>query len=419
MMTPEQQLELIKRGTVEIIQEKELLEKLRKKKQLLVKAGFDPTAPDIHLGHTVLLRKLRHFQECGHKVIFLIGDATALVGDPSGQSATRKVMTWEEVEKNAQTYEEQIGKILDTKDHRIFERRHNSEWFSRHGRKEKDFPPFTFEQMVELMNKYTIVRILERDDFQKRLKENKPISYLETFYPLMQGYDSVKLQCDVELGGTDQKFNLLVGRELQREYGQEPQVVITTPLLEGLDGVNKMSKSFGNHISINESPKEMFGKIMKISDEMMWKYFELLTDLDIASVKELHPRDAKKTLAQDIVKKYYDQATAKIAEDAFEQGVGKGERVDCEKILVTKKYLDSTGEYCNIPILLVGSGLTVSTSEARRKIDEGAVKLDGQPITAFSENYQIPVDKVRDGSIISLGWRAFTIEFPDVGGTSG
>ncbi len=391
-MTPEAQLEKLKRGTVEIIQEAELLEKLRKKKPLIVKAGFDPTAPDIHLGHTVLLRKLRHFQECGHKVIFLIGDATALVGDPSGQTVTRKTMTWQEVETNAKTYEEQVSRLLDTRNKSVFERRHNSEWFSR----------FAFEQLVELSSKYTIARILERDDFQKRLKANKPVSYLETFYPLMQGYDSVMLKSDVELGGTDQKFNLLVGRELQREYRQEPQIVITTPLLEGLDGVQKMSKSLGNHIGINEPPKEMFGKLMSISDEMMWRYFELLTDENLKEVKNLHPREAKKRLAGKIVGQYHGPDKAKKAAEEFERSVGKGLPQENPRHPLTPEMKTGDGKNYYLPKFLVASGIVSSASEARRKIDEGGLRINGAPW----KTYEIPAGKVKKGDILQIGKRS-------------
>ena len=392
-MTPEQELEKIKRGTVEIIQEKELLEKLRKsqreKKPLLVKAGFDPTAPDIHLGHTVLLRKLRHFQECGHKVIFLIGDATALVGDPSGQTITRKLMTEGEVTQNAVTYEKEVGRILDVQDKTRFERRHNSEWFK----------GFAFKDIVQLGSKYTIARILERDDFQKRLKEGKPISYLETFYPLMQGYDSVMLKSDVELGGTDQKFNLLVGRELLREYGYEPQVVITTPLLEGLDGVSKMSKSLGNHIGISESPKEMFGKIMSISDDMMWKYYELLTDEDIPTVRDLHPRQAKKKLATLLVTHYHDALAAQRAAEEFERSVGKGLPQENPKHPFTSDMKTKEGTAYHLPKFLVASGMASSHSEARRKIEEKALRLNGTPWM----QYDIPVGDVKVGDIFQIG----------------
>ncbi|HOX09230.1 MAG TPA: tyrosine--tRNA ligase, partial [Candidatus Omnitrophota bacterium] len=286
-MDASKQLEIIRRGAVEIINETALVEKLKKKKQLVIKAGFDPTAPDIHLGHTVLLRKLRHFQDLGHKVIFLIGDATALVGDPSGQTQARKVLSRDEVEANAKTYEKQVGKVLRTADKEAYERIHNSAWFSKFG----------FEHFVQLAQRYTVARLLERDDFQKRLREQKPVSFLELFYPLMQGYDSVMLDADVEVGGSDQKFNMLVGRDLQEAYGKEPQVVITMPLLIGTDGTAKMSKSYGNYIGINETAKEIFGKVMSVSDELMLSYYELLTDEDMKAVRAMHPMDAKKNLA--------------------------------------------------------------------------------------------------------------------------
>ncbi|MFH1857670.1 MAG: tyrosine--tRNA ligase [Candidatus Omnitrophota bacterium] len=396
-MTPEQQLELIKRGTMEIVQEKELLDKLRKKKQLIVKAGFDPTAPDIHLGHTVLLRKLRHFQECGHKVIFLIGDATALVGDPSGQSATRKPMTREEVERNAKTYEQQVAKILDTKNPSLFARRHNSAWFARNA--------FGFEQMVELAGKITIARLLERDDFQKRLKENRPISYLETFYPLMQGYDSVMLTADVEVGGTDQKFNLLVGRELQREYRQEPQVIITTPLLEGLDGVQKMSKSLGNHIGINESPKEIFGKVMSVSDEMMWKYYELLTDENLEEMKKLHPREAKKHLASFLVSQYHGKPAAERAGEEFERSVGKGLPQENPKYPLISEMKTEDGKAYHLPKFLAASGVASSASDARRKIEEKALKYNGTTWLRLD----IPVSQVKIGDIFQIGKKSVEV----------
>jgi len=302
------QLEIIKRGAVEMISEQALVEKLKRGKPLIIKAGFDPTAPDIHLGHTVLLRKLRHFQDLGHKVIFLIGDATALVGDPSGQSAARKILTQDEVEENAKTYEKQVGKILKTDCRVAFERVHNSGWFSK----------FNFEDFVQLAQRYTVARLLERDDFQKRLKDNKPISFLELFYPLMQGYDSVQLAADVEVGGTDQKFNMLVGRDLQEAYKKEPQVVITMPLLVGTDRAAKMSKSYGNYIGINEPAKEIFGKVMSISDESMYSYYELLTDEDLRKIKSMHPMDAKKNLAYLIVKDYHGQEEAAAEKKNFE-----------------------------------------------------------------------------------------------------
>ena len=375
----EEQLELIKRGAVEIIRLGELKNKLehscKTKKPLIIKAGFDPTVPDIHLGHTVLLRKLRHFQELGHKVIFLIGDATALIGDPSGQTKTRKTLTWDEVDKNAKTYEKQVGKILDIKDTKVFERQHNSRWFSRGGARTQFF---TFEKFVEIAKNYTTARLLERDDFQKRIKENKPITFLELFYPLMQGYDSVELRADIEIGGTDQKFNMLVGRNLQQAYGQEPQVVITMPLLEGTDGVDKMSKSLGNYIGIDEDPKEIFGKIMSVSDELMLKYYELLTDEPLAQLKRgltsgaVHPKEAKKKLAKIIVSQYYSKKDAEKEEANF------------EKAFKHKKFPDHvtfTKVEAGRNILVTLSQVTKdSNSEIRRKIKEGAVEINGEKI---------------------------------------
>jgi len=408
-MTPEKQLELIKRGSVEVIREADLLEKLRRKKPLIVKAGFDPTAPDIHLGHTVLLRKLRHFQDCGHRVIFLIGDATALVGDPSGQNVTRKVMTWDEIEQNAKTYEAQVGKILNTKDSRLYERVHNSAWFSKYKRWGRE-AHFTFEEFVELASRYTIARILERDDFQKRLQKNQPISYLETFYPLMQGYDSVKIaqkfgSCDVELGGTDQKFNLLVGRDLLKEWQLQPQVIVTTPLLEGLDGVQKMSKSLGNHIGIQESPKEMFGKVMSISDEMMWKYYELLTDEDVQQIKRLHPREAKKKLAGLLVSQYHSSDQAQKASEEFERSVGKGLPQENPKFPLTEDMKTEEGDAYHLPKFLVASKIVSSSSDARRKIEEKALKLNGEPWTQIN----IPTQKVRPGDIFQIGKKSIEV----------
>ena len=394
----DKQMELIKRGTVEIIQ----LDALRKKveravkedKPLVVKAGFDPTAPDIHLGHTVLLRKLRHFQQLGHKVIFLIGDATALVGDPTGQSQTRKTMTWEDVEKNAKTYEDQIGKILDTKDPALFERRHNSDWFTRTCEHAKGAQYFAFEEFVFLAKNYTVARILERDDFEKRFKENKPISFLEFFYPLMQGYDSVMLKSDVEIGGSDQKFNMLVGRDLQQTYGQESQIVLTMPLLEGLDGVNKMSKSLGNYVGINESAKDIFGKLMSVSDELMYKYYELLTDEDVAKIKsdvksnKLHPKQAKIDLAKIIVEQYHSKEAADQQAEEFDRAFkDKGFPQDIELTEVPTE-LDS------VPIALALSDLAhilSSRGEAKRKVQEGAVEVDG--VRVVNLDFELKIGK--------------------------
>jgi tyrosyl-tRNA synthetase len=391
------QLEIIKRGAIEIISENELKKKLeesiRRKKPLKVKAGFDPTVPDIHLGHSVLLRKLRQFQDIGHKVIFLIGDATALVGDPTGQSHARKILTWEEVEKNALTYVEQVSKILNTKDSAVFQRRHNSEWFSRHGSKEKSFPPFTFENFVELAQRHTVARLLERDDFQKRLKENKPITFLELFYPLMQGYDSYQLKSDIEIGGTDQKFNLLVGRDIQQAYGEPPQVVITMPLLEGTDGVQKMSKSYGNYIGINEAPDGMFGKIMSISDTMMMKYYELLTDEDLNTVKNMHPKEAKAKLAEEIVKQYHSKEDARNA------------RLEFERVFSQKELPQDIPEYKTdgaktMVTILLESGLVKSGNEARRLLKQGAVHFNNSKIE--KEDF-IP----QKSGVIKVGARRF------------
>jgi tyrosyl-tRNA synthetase len=381
-MTIQDQLKLIQRGASEIINQDELVLRLEASvkagKRLRVKAGFDPTAPDIHLGHTVLLKKLRQFQDLGHTVIFLIGDATGLVGDPSGQSKTRKTMTWDEVEANAKTYVKQVSRILKTDDKKLFELRRNSEWFSKGA--------FNFEQFVELAQRYTVARLLERDDFQKRLKENKPVSFLELFYPLMQGYDSVKLSADIELGGTDQKFNLLVGRELQREYGQSPQVVITMPLLEGTDGTNKMSKSLGNGISINETPKEIFGKVMSVSDELMYRYYELLTDEDLEPVKKLHPKVAKMNLGSLLVAQYHGQAAAQTAHEEFQKVFSQRDipdNVPLEIFVWNEAHVSSS---CNVLLELVQqdklqlpSGKK-SKNEVLRSFVQGAVKIDGAKV---------------------------------------
>ena len=278
MIDIERQIDIIKRGCVELLKEEELIERLKNKKVLTVKAGFDPTAPDIHLGHTVLLRKMRKFQELGHKVVFLIGDYTGMIGDPTGKNQTRKQLTKEDVLQNAETYKQQVGKILDIDNLTI---EFNSKWFEK----------LDFSEVINLASKYTLARMLERDDFEKRFKSEQPISIHEFFYPLMQGYDSVALEADIELGGNDQKFNLLMGRHLQREYGQQSQIIMTMPLLEGLDGVEKMSKSLGNYIGIDETPNEMFGKVMSINDELMFRYFELVTDIPLEEITEMKKND--------------------------------------------------------------------------------------------------------------------------------
>lgn len=370
MKPVEEQLKIIKRGAVEIIQRDELRKKIERsistKKPLVVKAGFDPSAPDIHLGHTVLLRKMKHFQDLGHEVIFLIGDFTGRIGDPSGQSETRKTLTQEEVLENAKTYERQIFKILDKKKTKVV---FNSSWCDK----------LKIEDLLALAGKYTVARMLERDDFLKRYKNDKPITILEFMYPLIQAYDSVQLKADIELGGTDQKFNLLVGRNLQRDYNQTPQVVITMPLLEGTDGVDKMSKSLGNYIGIEEDPKDIFGKIMSISDKLMLRYYELLTDEPIDKLKSglktgaIHPKDAKKKLARIIISEYYSPKEAEAEEANF------------EKAFKHKEFPD------NVPVSRVkkeGSGLVSglsevtkkSKSEIKRKIEEGAVEINGKKL---------------------------------------
>jgi len=383
--TLSEQIDLIKRGVVDVIQVDELKKKLEKsaktKKPLIIKAGFDPTAPDIHLGHTVLIRKMKHFQELGHEVVFLIGDFTGMIGDPSGKSELRPRLTKEEVLKNAETYKKQISKILDIKKLKIV---FNNNWLSK----------LNAFDLAELMSKYSVARMLERDDFSNRFKDQKPISMLEFLYPLLQGYDSVVLKADVELGGTDQRFNLLVGRDLQSSYGESPQVVITMPLLVGLDGVQKMSKSLGNYIGINESPKEIFGKVMSVSDELMFSYYELLTDEDVNKIKsdvesgKIHPKDAKVNLAKIIVSQYYSQIEAKKQEEEFNRAFkDKGFPTDAEEVALN--YFESTegrackvGEGVVIPILwvLVNSGLASSNGDARRKISEGAVEVNFKKI---------------------------------------
>ncbi len=364
-----EQLAYIRKGFSEIIREEDLKDRLEKSlktgKPLRVKAGFDPTAPDLHLGHTVLLRKMKHFQDLGHMVIFLIGDMTGLIGDPTGRNITRPPMTREELNRNADTYKSQVFKILDRDKTEL---RFNSEWLE----------PLKYEDIVRLCAKYTVARILERDDFEKRLKENTPISMHELLYPLAQGYDSVMLKCDVELGGTDQRFNLLVGRELQKDAGQLPQIVGTVPLLEGTDGVEKMSKSKGNYIGITEAPKVMFRKVMGISDTLMWRYWELLTDAtlpEIAAMKSREPMDVKMELAGRIVKDFHSPEDAKQAGDDFNREVRQGgEPGDIE----TVEY-GAAGEI-RVPQMLAAVGLAPTRSEAERLLKAGAVEIDGARI---------------------------------------
>ena len=364
------QLDLILRGVVEVIQRAELESKLtrslKENRPLRVKAGFDPTAPDLHLGHTVLIHKLKHFQELGHHVIFLIGDFTGMIGDPTGQSETRVALSKEKVLENAQTYERQIFKILDPAKTLV---EFNSRWMS----------TMTAEGLIHLSAHSSVARMLERDDFRKRYHEQKPISIHEFMYPLVQGYDSVALKSDIELGGTDQKFNLLMGRELQRDYGQEPQVVITMPLLEGTDGVKKMSKSQGNYIALEDTPNDMFGKLMSISDMLMLRYYELLTTEDLPTVKAAHPMEAKQSLAEKIVARYHGDDAAKQALAGFQQKFSEREFPSEPDVRVTLSTADlRDGHTISLVDLVAKTGLVPSKSEARRLIIQGGVEVDEQ-----------------------------------------
>jgi len=394
-------VELLKRGVEEIIPvdefEKKLAKSEKENKPLIVKAGFDPTAPDIHLGHTVLLRKMRHFQQMGHTVVFLIGDFTGMIGDPSGRSVTRKALTREEVLENAETYKRQVFKILDREKTKVV---FNSEWCG----------AMTFPDVLTLTAKYNVARMLERDDFDKRYKGGVPITILEFLYPLVQGYDSVALKADIELGGTDQKFNLLVGRDLQREYGQEPQVIMTVPLLVGLDGVQKMSKSLHNYVGINESPREIFGKVMSISDDLMFLYFDLVTDVPKQEIEafrkgmgdgSVHPRDVKVRLAKEICAQFHDAEAADNAEAEF------------NRIFVKKDVPDDIPEYA-VPgeekgdgriwlvKLMVLAGLAGSNGEARRLIKGGGVYIDGAKVENEDHEVPFPVD-----AVVKVGKRRF------------
>lgn len=369
------QLDLILRGAVEVIQQAELESKLarslKERRPLRIKAGFDPTAPDLHLGHTVLIHKLKHFQDLGHQVIFLIGDFTGLIGDPTGVSETRKVLTKAQVQDNAKTYQRQIFKILDPGKTLI---EFNSRWMG----------PMTAGDLIELAAHYRVARMMERDDFHKRFQEQKPISIHEFLYPLVQGYDSVALKSDVELGGTDQKFNLLVGRELQRDYGQEPQVVVTMPLLEGTDGVKKMSKSIGNYVALEDVPGDMFGKIMSISDDLMLRYYELLTTEDLGRVKAAHPMEAKQQLAGLLVERYHGQEAARNALAGFQQKFQDREFPDVPDTVVQLQATDMTGLEggeegdIKLPDLVMKTNLVASKSEARRLIIQGGIEIDGE-----------------------------------------
>jgi tyrosyl-tRNA synthetase len=373
MTTAGEALEQLKRGAVEVLLERELASKLERGRPLRVKAGFDPTAPDLHLGHTVLLTKLRQFQDLGHQALFLIGDFTGMIGDPSGKSATRKALTRDEVIENARTYEQQIYKLMDPEKTLVM---FNSSWMSEMGAAD----------LIQLAAKHTVARMLEREDFSKRYAAGQAIAIHEFLYPLIQGYDSVAMRADVELGGTDQKFNLLVGRQLQEAYGQEPQVVMTMPLLEGLDGAQKMSKSLGNYVGIDEPPKEMFGKLMSISDVLMWRYYELLsleTSLEeqarmraLADRGEANPRDYKVRLAMEIVARYHGPAAARAALEDFELRFRQGALPeDMPEVSVT-----APGGKVLIGSLLKAAGLTASTGEALRMVQQGAVRIDGERV---------------------------------------
>jgi tyrosyl-tRNA synthetase len=418
----EEQLDLITKGAAEIIPLDALKERIAqsaaKGVPMRIKAGFDPTAPDLHLGHTVLIRKLRHFQQLGHTVIFLIGDATALIGDPTGRNVTRKPLTREEIGQNAETYKEQVFKILDPEKTEV---RYNSEWLDKLG----------FEGMIRLAAKATLSQMLERDEFHKRFKEEQPISVHEMLYPLVQGYDSVMLECDVELGGTDQRFNLMRGRDLQRDAGQPPQIILMTPILEGLDGVQKMSKSLGNAIGIQEPPGEMYGKLMSISDELMWKYWLLLTDLPGREIEgmqsavmlgKLHPMQAKKNLAWGIVRDFHSAEAAEAAAESWAkqfQQRGVAEDVPVREINPNESVLE---EYIQPEIPTPGSGptrairvarllqlvgLASSTGEATRKIAENAVSIDGRKFSGKLE----PWENIASGPVLRLGKKSVRVKW--------
>ena len=396
-----EQIEILKRGVSDLISEEELREKLKEAEKegrpLKVKLGLDPTAPDIHLGHTVVLRKLKQFQDLGHEVYLVIGDFTGMVGDPTGKSETRKQLTEEEVKENARTYQEQFSKVLDRdKTKLVF----NGDWLG----------DMNFADVLELSSKYTVARMLERDDFSKRYEAGKPIGIHEFFYPLMQGYDSVAIEADVELGGTDQRFNLLVGRNLQKEYGQEPQVIVMMPLLEGLDGVNKMSKSLDNYIGVYDKPADMFGKVMSLPDDLIARYFELLTDVSqekLADIKEklerddFNPMNLKKELAREIVTEYHDAEAAEKAQQEFENVFSRGNLPeDIPEIEIEESELED-GELWIVK-LVAKTGLVDSNSEARRMIKQGAVTIDDEKYKKINLDIE-----VEDGMIIQIGKRRF------------
>ena len=381
------QLELIRRGTAEIISEEDLIAKLKENRPLNVKAGFDPTAPDLHLGHTVVLQKMKHFQELGHNVTFLIGDFTGMIGDPTGKSETRKPLTKEQVLANAETYKEQVFKILDPEKTKIC---FNSSWLE----------PITMKETLSLMAKFTVARIIERDDFQKRYKAGEPIGMHEFMYPIMQGYDSVCMNADIELGGTDQKFNLLVGRDLLRQYGKQAQIAITMPIIEGLDGVQKMSKSLGNYVGISESPKDMFGKLMSITDELMFRYYTLLSDMSLADIEKMkkdietgdfHPMQAKKNLAREIVTRYHGAQAGLDAEEEFVRIFSnRNTPTDIQEYKISGNFLD----------IILALNFASSKSEARRLAEQGGVHFENEKI------YDLTITPDHEG-ILKVGKRKF------------
>lgn len=387
MQDIESQLELIKRGTAEIISEEDLIAKLKQNRPLNVKAGFDPTAPDLHLGHTVVLQKMKHFQELGHNVTFLIGDFTGMIGDPTGKSETRKPLTKEQVLANAETYKEQVFKILDPEKTKMC---FNSAWLE----------PLTMKETLSLMAKFTVARIIERDDFQKRYKAGEPIGMHEFMYPIMQGFDSVNMNTDIELGGTDQKFNLLVGRDLLRQYGKEAQVAITMPIIEGLDGVQKMSKSLGNYVGISESPKDMFGKLMSITDELMFRYYTLLSDMSLKDIEKMkqdietgdfHPMTAKKNLAKEIVSRYHGTKAGVEAEEEFVRVFSnKNIPTDIQEYKIQGCFLD----------IILALNFASSKSEARRLAEQGGVHFENEKV------YDLTLTPEHDG-ILKVGKRKF------------
>jgi tyrosyl-tRNA synthetase len=400
----DEQMDLLQKGAAEIIRVNDLRERLEDSRKtgrpLRVKAGFDPTAPDLHLGHTVLMRKLRHFQQLGHTVIFLVGDFTSLIGDPTGRNVTRKPLTRQQVDANAETYKQQVFKILDEK---ATELRYNSEWLGKLG----------YEGTIRLTSHFTVSQMLEREEFSRRFNAEQPISLHEMLYPVMQGYDSVALESDVELGGTDQKFNLLCGRELQRHYGQKPQIVLMTPILEGLDGVQKMSKSLGNAIGINEPPGEMYGKLMSINDELMWKYWIFLTDLRQSEIElmkadvaggTLHPMAVKKRLARTITAGFHGEAAASHADENWARMFQQKETSeDLEEVAVAYDAVSGPeAKQIRLPKLLVQMGLATSGAEANRKISEKAVKLDGET----AENLIVALPELPARVVVRLGKRA-------------